>query len=241
MTRREKIDLIQSKPQLSVATLSADMGNQNLALQALQENGVPFTTSDEDWPPTEPRNNRLDIKLAILAIGKITPATMRMQINLAGLGLRELNLINAKLHDADFRWTNLEDADLSGAGMENALLTWANLKNAKLIFTNLPGAIAIGADISGAQRDGWESDLTFETVFAQDKPPLIVPSIYGEIAVDDEIPLIRAYEWKEVDGIRLRFFVSSGRSVDKEIEREIRDFFPEDEQFFNHGSSTAKT
>jgi len=46
MTRREKIDLIQSKPQLSVATLSADMGNQNLALQALQGNGVQLLHFD---------------------------------------------------------------------------------------------------------------------------------------------------------------------------------------------------
>ena len=40
MTRAEKIDLIRSRPQLSVATLSADMGNQNAALQTLKENDV---------------------------------------------------------------------------------------------------------------------------------------------------------------------------------------------------------
>lgn len=40
MTRAEKIDLIRSRPQLSVATLSADMGNQAAALQTLAENDV---------------------------------------------------------------------------------------------------------------------------------------------------------------------------------------------------------
>ncbi|MDA7882415.1 hypothetical protein N9A94_08945, partial [Akkermansiaceae bacterium] len=54
MTRAEKIDLIRSRPQLSVATLSADMGNQNAALQTLQENGVKllhFDVMDGNiWP-----------------------------------------------------------------------------------------------------------------------------------------------------------------------------------------------
>ena len=40
MTRAEKIDLIRSRPQLSVATLSADIGDQNSALQTLSQNGV---------------------------------------------------------------------------------------------------------------------------------------------------------------------------------------------------------
>ena len=54
MTRAEKIDLIRSRPQLSVATLSADMGNQNAALQILQENNVNllhFDVMDGNiWP-----------------------------------------------------------------------------------------------------------------------------------------------------------------------------------------------
>lgn len=54
MTRAEKIDLIRSRPQLSVATLSADMGNQNAALQTLQENNVNllhFDVMDGNiWP-----------------------------------------------------------------------------------------------------------------------------------------------------------------------------------------------
>ncbi|MDB4354046.1 hypothetical protein N9Z02_01950 [Akkermansiaceae bacterium] len=54
MTRAEKIDLIRSRPQLSVATLSADMGNQNAALQTLQENDVSllhFDVMDGNiWP-----------------------------------------------------------------------------------------------------------------------------------------------------------------------------------------------
>jgi len=54
MTRAEKIDLIRSRPQLSVATLSADMGNQNAALQTLQENDVNllhFDVMDGNiWP-----------------------------------------------------------------------------------------------------------------------------------------------------------------------------------------------
>lgn len=40
MTRAEKIDLIRSRPQLSVATLTADIGDQNAALQTLTENQV---------------------------------------------------------------------------------------------------------------------------------------------------------------------------------------------------------
>jgi ribulose-phosphate 3-epimerase len=40
MTRAAKIDLIRSRPQLSVATLSADIGDQNSALQTLSQNGV---------------------------------------------------------------------------------------------------------------------------------------------------------------------------------------------------------
>jgi len=54
MTRAEKIDLIRSRPQLSVATLSADMGNQNAALQILKENNVNllhFDVMDGNiWP-----------------------------------------------------------------------------------------------------------------------------------------------------------------------------------------------
>jgi len=54
MTRSEKIDLIRSRPQLSVATLSADMGNQAAALQILQENDVNllhFDVMDGNiWP-----------------------------------------------------------------------------------------------------------------------------------------------------------------------------------------------
>ena len=54
MTRAEKIDLIRSRPQLSVATLSYDMGNQNAALQTLQENNVNllhFDVMDGNiWP-----------------------------------------------------------------------------------------------------------------------------------------------------------------------------------------------
>lgn len=54
MTRAEKIDLIRSRPQLSVATLSADMGNQNAALQTLLENDVNllhFDVMDGNiWP-----------------------------------------------------------------------------------------------------------------------------------------------------------------------------------------------
>ena len=54
MTRAEKIDLIRSRPQLSVATLSHDMGNQNAALQTLQENDVNllhFDVMDGNiWP-----------------------------------------------------------------------------------------------------------------------------------------------------------------------------------------------
>ena len=54
MTRAEKIDLIRSRPQLSVATLSADMGNQNAALQILKENDVNllhFDVMDGNiWP-----------------------------------------------------------------------------------------------------------------------------------------------------------------------------------------------
>ncbi len=54
MTRAEKIDLIRSRPQLSVATLSADMGNQNAALQTLQENDVNllhFDVMDNHYVP----------------------------------------------------------------------------------------------------------------------------------------------------------------------------------------------
>lgn len=40
MTRAEKIALIRSQPQLSVATLTADIGDQKAALQTLVENGV---------------------------------------------------------------------------------------------------------------------------------------------------------------------------------------------------------
>lgn len=40
MTRSEKIDLIRSRPQLSVGTLTADMGDQKAALQLLVENEV---------------------------------------------------------------------------------------------------------------------------------------------------------------------------------------------------------
>lgn len=54
MTRAEKIELIRSRPQLSVATLSADMGNQNAALQTLKENNVNllhFDVMDGNiWP-----------------------------------------------------------------------------------------------------------------------------------------------------------------------------------------------
>jgi len=54
MTRAETIDLIRSRPQLSVATLSADIGNQAAALQTLQENGVNllhFDVMDGNiWP-----------------------------------------------------------------------------------------------------------------------------------------------------------------------------------------------
>ena len=54
MTRAEKLDLIRSRPQLSVATLSADMGNQNAALQILKENNVNllhFDVMDGNiWP-----------------------------------------------------------------------------------------------------------------------------------------------------------------------------------------------
>ena len=54
MTRAKKIDLIRSRPQLSVATLSADMGNQNAALQTLKENDVNllhFDVMDGNiWP-----------------------------------------------------------------------------------------------------------------------------------------------------------------------------------------------
>lgn len=54
MTRAEKIDLIRSRPQLSVATLSYDMGNQGAALQTLQENNVNllhFDVMDGNiWP-----------------------------------------------------------------------------------------------------------------------------------------------------------------------------------------------
>ena len=54
MTRQEKIDLIRSRPQLSVATLSADMGNQNAALQTLLDNKVNllhFDVMDGNiWP-----------------------------------------------------------------------------------------------------------------------------------------------------------------------------------------------
>jgi ribulose-phosphate 3-epimerase len=54
MTRTQKIDLIRSRPQLSVGTLTADMGNQNAALQLLQENDVKLLHFDvmdgQIWP-----------------------------------------------------------------------------------------------------------------------------------------------------------------------------------------------
>ena len=54
MTRAEKIELIRSRPQLSVATLSYDMGNQAAALKILQKNDVNllhFDVMDGNiWP-----------------------------------------------------------------------------------------------------------------------------------------------------------------------------------------------
>ena len=54
MTRSEKIELIRSRPQLSVGTLTADMGNQNAALQLLKENEVNLLHFDvmdgKIWP-----------------------------------------------------------------------------------------------------------------------------------------------------------------------------------------------
>jgi uncharacterized protein YjbI with pentapeptide repeats len=106
----------------------------------LKPTGDALSLSDKSWPPTEPRIDRLDIELAILAIGKITPASMRMQINLAGLDLRELNLTNADLHGADFRWANLE----------NAILTEGNFQNTNFMQTRLRGSIIAEGNFRGA-------------------------------------------------------------------------------------------
>lgn len=46
MTRAEKINLIRSRPQLSVATLTADIGDQDAALQILKENEVSLLHFD---------------------------------------------------------------------------------------------------------------------------------------------------------------------------------------------------
>lgn len=54
MTRTEKIELIRSRPQLSVGTLTADMGDQNSALLLLKENDVNLLHFDvmdgQIWP-----------------------------------------------------------------------------------------------------------------------------------------------------------------------------------------------
>ena len=199
----------------------------------LQENGVPFTTSDEDWPPTEPRNNRLDIKLAILAIGKITPATMRMQINLAGLDLRGIDLRRADLSGAymvscDLRQSLLIKTNLQGANLEEACLdgTWimrANLRNARLSFSSLNEARSvIGADISGAHRDGWKKEILKDAVYDRDKPP----QDYGGGSITSLSTSHRAYESREVNGKRKRVFVQSdmpesGQDVDVWVANEI--------------------
>ena len=242
----------------------------------LKPTGDALSLSDKSWPPTEPRNNRLDIELAIRALGKITPASMRMQINLAGLDLRELNLTNADLHGADFRWANLEnailtegnfqntnfmqtrlrgsiiaegnfrgahmfaatfegavlreinfqDADLSSASFEDATVgesdfRRANLRNINLRTRYFSDCDFGGVNISGARRDGWEKEMLKDAVFDRDN----LPQDYGGGSIAD-LPLHRAYEWKEVNGKGKRVFVQSempesGQDVDEWIKKEI--------------------
>ena len=86
-------------------------------------------------------------------------------IRLRGADLRNVDLVQAYLRGANFRFdVDLRDADLRGANLAEVELTDADLRGANLtllpldnntsLVTNLSGAVLSGADLRGANLQG---------------------------------------------------------------------------------------
>ena len=72
------------------------------------------------------------------------------EANLRGNLLDQINLQNANLSGADFRFSSMRDTNLSGANLQGANLSNADLQRTVLTFANLQGADLSGALLSGA-------------------------------------------------------------------------------------------
>ena len=88
--------------------------------------------------------------------------------NLTGCSLREVDMSRAKLVGSDLSSSDLQGANLEGADLSNTILAGSSLRGALLPGTNLQesdltGANLRGSDLSGASLNGADlgnSDLT---------------------------------------------------------------------------------
>ncbi|MFW2365503.1 MAG: pentapeptide repeat-containing protein [Desulforhopalus sp.] len=79
---------------------------------------------------------------------------VRVARNCPGCNLAGVDLKNAQLVAADLSGANLSGADLSGANLRRANLSGASLSDAILINTNLSGANLTGCDFSNSDLSG---------------------------------------------------------------------------------------
>ena len=107
--------------------------------------------------------NRMDVAFTIDAIGRLWPRNLeevRMPLDLAFVfapritlvakNLRNADLQQAQIRDANFGRADLQGADLQGAGLANAIFEDAHLQGAILTRAGLPSARLKGAALEGA-------------------------------------------------------------------------------------------
>ncbi|HLO88609.1 MAG TPA: pentapeptide repeat-containing protein, partial [Nostocaceae cyanobacterium] len=110
---------------------------------------------------------------------------MLVEANLAGSNLLEAELIGANLTGANLQRANLTSANLTGAN-----LTGANLQRANLTGANLTGANLTGADLTGANLNS--VNLTKACLFDAilDTADKELAAVHGALFLKDEFPTI---------------------------------------------------
>lgn len=104
----------------------------------------------------KPRITHEEIKRRLKLNGELTGIDLQ-ELNLEGADLKNANLRNANLEMANLRKAKLRNADLTGANLSNADLAEANLVRAKLNRTKLRHANLVNANLRFAQL--WHADL----------------------------------------------------------------------------------
>ena len=101
-----------------------------------------------------PQSPAVDVQAAITVLGRrLLPPDGRRQLDLTGVVLRYVRLIDGDLKEVVLDKADLQGANLWLADLEGAQLNGSNLQGAELDQTNLRGASLHGANLEGAGTD----------------------------------------------------------------------------------------